>query len=406
MSDTHIKNKVVIGVTGSIAAYKAAELARQLISRGYQVRVVMSEAAQKFITATTFEALTGERVLTGFWDEEDPSTIGHIELADWADVIVIAPATADAIASLAAGAASSALLAVCLATKAPILVAPAMNVNMFEHPATQANIETLKERGVKFINPESGALACGWSGAGRLADPWEIFYHTLRALAPGDFAGRKFLISTGPTREAIDPVRYLSNRSSGKMGVALAREAFRRGAEVTLVHGPVKARVPSPIECVKVRTAKDMRDAMLAHAFPEDGDGPDVVIMAAAVADFRPAETARHKIKKTVGAPTSIELAPNDDVLSLLGEKRKGERSPILVGFAVETGEIEELLEELTIKLKRKGADLIVGNLAEDAFGSDTNRVWIIDRDGKTQEIATTFKSRVALQILNRIAKF
>lgn len=403
MSRDNEKRNVVLGVTGSIAAYKAAELARLMISRGYSVKVVMTAAAQEFISATTFESITGNSVATDFWNSEDRDGIEHISLADWADVVVVAPATADCLAKMVIGGADTPLLAVLLATRAPVLVAPAMNVNMLEHPATQQNFTILRERGVVIIEPEVGALACGWNGAGRLAAPWEIFYQTERAISTNDFTGRHILISTGPTREAIDPVRFISNRSSGKMGVALAREAYRRGAQVTLVHGPVPVRVASAVRLEPVISAAEMEEKISGISFTEQYP-PDVVIMAAAVADFRPETVAEEKIKKAAGT-NSIKLLPNTDILTHLGDKRKDIRSPVLVGFAVETGETEELLEEVRLKLERKNVDLIVGNLADDAFDKATNRVWLVDRSGRTDEVHTTYKSRIAIKIFDSIRK-
>lgn len=397
------KRHVVLGITGSIASYKSAEIARILVSRGYEVRVMMTDSAQKFITPTTLQSVTGKPVVTDFWETQDVQSIEHIEISDWADVLVIAPATADVIAKLAVGISDTPLLAAALATRAPILVAPAMNVNMLEHTATQANIETLKKRGVLFVDPEEGALACGWNGAGRLADPWEIFYHIRRALSNHDYKGKRVLISTGPTREYIDPVRFISNRSSGKMGTALAREAFCRGADVTLVHGPVKVDTPDVVRCVPVTTAVEMEEAMLKLAFSEENPF-DIVIMAAAVADFRPKEAVDEKIKRSSKTP-SIAVTPNPDILAAMGARRKGENKPTLVGFAVETGELEDLISELRSKLQSKGTDLMVGNFAHDAFDLDTNRVWLIDKFGKQEEISTTFKGRVANRILDAILK-
>ena len=405
MYDLSEKRKIVLGVTGSIAAYKAAEIARLLVTWGNEVRCVMTDSAQEFITPLTMQSVTGNEVMTDFWESESPE-IGHIEIADWADVVVIAPATADFIAKLTAGFSDSPLLAVALATRAPVLVAPAMNVNMFEHPKTKENIATLRARGISFVDPEEGALACGWNGTGRLAEPMEIFYHTRRLISRGDYSGKKVLIATGPTREPLDPVRFLSNRSSGKMGVALAREAYRRGAEVTMVHGPCRVKVPGAVRCVEVSTAQEMHDAVLARAYPESAeDAPDVLIMAAAVADFRPVEVATQKIKKN-SAPQTISLTKNPDILHSLGERRNEDaRSPLLVGFAVETGEIEDLITEARSKLERKRCDLIVGNFAADAFDLDTNHVWLIDRSGRQEEIATTYKSRVSNKILDRVLK-
>jgi phosphopantothenoylcysteine decarboxylase/phosphopantothenate--cysteine ligase len=395
------KKKILLGVSGSIAAYKSAEVARLFIQRGYDVRVVMSNSAKEFIAPLTFEAITNNPVITDFWNREGREGIEHISWADWADVVLIAPATADTIMKLAHGSAENPLLAIALATKAPILVAPAMNVNMFEHPATKENIETLQNRCVQIIEPEVGSLACGWNGSGRLADPKEIFYYTERAISGGDLYGKKVLISTGPTREAIDPVRYLSNRSSGKMGVELAREAFRRGASVTLVHGPVEVSVPSPVQKIAVVSASDMHSVIIQEV---RDNAYDIIIMAAAVADFRPVKISDRKIKKTEKLD-AIKLTENIDILADLGKTKVDQPRPILVGFAVETGEVEDLLTAVRTKLESKNADLIVGNLAEDAFDKDTNRVWLVDRHGRTDEVATTYKSRIADRIFDALIK-
>jgi phosphopantothenoylcysteine decarboxylase/phosphopantothenate--cysteine ligase len=404
MSDYSERRNVLLGVSGSIAAYKSAELARLLISRGYTVQMMMTESAQEFVGRMTFEGITGRPVITDFFDGAEVSGIGHIQLADWAEAYVIAPATADLIAKLAIGLANCPLSTVALATKAPLVIAPAMNVNMWSHPATQANLAILRDRGVLIIDPEEGDLACGWQGTGRLADPWQIYHHIRRVLSPQDFKGKHILITTGPTREAIDPVRYLSNRSSGKMGVALAREAFRRGARVTLVHGPAHIRVPSPVKRVPVTTAAEMESAVMELTFSGD-DAPDVVIMAAAVSDFRPKKIADSKIKKG-DFNKRIELDENPDILAELGERRGEGSHPLLVGFAVETGELEDLIHYVRAKLDKKNCDLIVGNFADEAFDLDTNRVWIIDRGGRQDEIATAYKSRIANKILDRVKKF
>lgn len=407
MTEIIEKRNVVLAVTGSVAAYKSIELARLLISRGYQVRVILSESAQKFITPALVEATVGRGVVTDFWSpSEDSEGIEHIEVADWADAVVIAPATADCIAKLNLGISDSPLLAICLATKAPMLIAPAMNVNMLQHVQTQAHIKSLSEKGVKFVSPEEGALACGWNGAGRLADSKEIFYNIRRLLTPNDLAGKKILITTGPTREPIDPVRFISNRSSGKMGINLAKEAFCRGAEVTLIHGPCHIDVPEAIRCIPVVSAQDMHNAVMQEAF--DGDEkPDIVIMAAAVADFKPKESAENKIKRHEEPITEIAVISNADILAEVGKRRSKDKSssPILVGFAVETGEIDELLEELRRKLTAKKTDIMIGNFAHDAFDLETNRVWIVDRNGKTGEVTTTFKSRIANKILDSVLK-
>jgi len=403
MSEIRERRKVLLGITGSVAAYKAAELARLLIKRGYEVRCVMTEAASEFITPMLMESLTGAPVLTDVFEAGDDSQIGHIQIADWADAYVIAPATANIIARLAYGFAECPVSTVALATKAPILVCPAMNVNMWNNSVTLDNVDKLKARGVEFVDPEEGSLACGWEGSGRLADPWEIFHYVRRALSDHDFKGKRILIASGPTREAIDPVRFISNRSSGKMGIALAREAFRRGAEVTIVHGPVDDRIPVAVKRVPILSARELHEAMLKHSFEADQQ-PDIIIMAAAVSDFRPKDVSPTKMKKK-DMGKSIALIENPDILADLGSKRKG-TDPVLVGFAVETGEIEDLLADARAKLKKKGADIIVGNFAHEALELDTNRVWIISRMGEETEVATTYKSRVANRILDSILKF
>ncbi len=392
--------RIVLGVTGSIAAYKAAEIARYFMKRGCVVRVVMTDSAEKFISPLTFESITQQPVLRTFWEETQPGAIGHIALADWADAVVVAPASADFIAKAAFGFAESPLLAVLLATKAPVVMAPAMNVNMYEHPQTQENIDHLAARGVTFVEPDSGDLACGWKGRGRLAEASEIYFETRRALGPRDLLGQRVLISTGPTREAIDPVRYISNRSSGKMGIALAKEAYRRGAEVTVVYGPLSAtpRLPRRVSKVSITSAAQMRDAV----FSQLSSSPEIVIMAAAVADYRPVSPASEKIKKSTN-PSSIELAPNEDILLEVGERKGSSKRPFLVGFAVETGTVEDLAAEVQRKLARKNADLMVGNLAQDSFDKDTNRVCIFRRSGTHESLETARKSVVARRIFDAI---
>ncbi len=397
--------KLVLGVTGSIACYKAAELARYFMRRGYVVRVVMTDSATKFITPLTFQALTGNPVASSFWSEDQPGSIGHIELADWADVVLVAPATADCLAKLAYGFAESSLLAVALATKSPLVVAPAMNVNMWENPATQDNLELLRSRGVTVVAPESGALACGWKGSGRLASAAEIFAVTERALGPKDLSGHRVVVSAGPTREPIDPVRYLSNRSSGKMGVALAREAYRRGAEVTLVHGPLgyKPILPGDVLCRPVSTAQEMREVVLSEVNGlAAGKSADIAVMAAAVADFRPAECANGKIKKS-SSPAAIDLQANPDILAELGAKRVRGEGPFLVGFAVETLDEVALIAEARAKLERKGVDLLVANQAETAFEADTNRVWIVGRSELVVELPMASKRSIARGIWDKV---
>lgn len=403
IGETIEKRHVLLGVTGSVAAYKSVELARLLVSRGYEVRAIMTESAQKFISPLLLESITGAQVSTDFWNQIQRENIEHIELADWADVFVIAPATADSIAKLSLGFAESPLLATALATKAPMVIAPAMNVNMLEHPKTKEHLAALSSRGVVIVDSEDGELACGWIGSGRLAEPWEIFWQIRRVLSQKDLLGKSIVITTGPTREAIDPVRFISNRSSGKMGAALAREAYCRGALVTVIHGPCEIDLPAEVKRIPVISCSDMNDAVDQALFGLKPP-PDVLIMAAAVADFRPKTSSPSKIKKS-GKIDSLPLEHNTDILGAVGEKRGNNKSPILVGFAVETGEIEELLEELRRKLSSKRADIMIGNFAEEALDLDTNRVWIVDRNGKQSEVATTFKSRVANKILDAVLK-
>lgn len=399
------KNRIVLGVTGSIAAYKAAELARRYIKAGFEVKTVLSPGAQDFIMPMTFSSITRNRVMTNF-KQERSSKIGHIELADWAHVVVVAPATANFIAKYTAGIADNPLMAVLLATRSRVLVAPAMNVNMWNHEATQENVEILKDRGVFFAEPGEGPLACGWRGRGRMAEPWDIYYQTQRTLARDDYRNKKVVVVTGPTREAVDPVRFISNRSTGKMGVALARDAFRRGADVTVIHGPVRVKLPHGIKRVGVTSAEEMRAAALSHAFPEQGNQPDIVIMAAAVSDVRPKTVSELKMKRS-DLPKSLGLTPNTDILAELGNKRaESDSRTVLVGFAVETGDEPELLiEEARRKLKDKKVDVIIGNFAHEAIASDTNRVWIVTKSGKQTEVATNFKSRIAEKILNNVKK-
>jgi phosphopantothenoylcysteine decarboxylase/phosphopantothenate--cysteine ligase len=404
MRETKHRKRLVLGVTGSIASYKAAEIARHFMKRGYSVRVVMTESASRFISPLTFQSLTGNPVNTSLWSEHQPGAIGHIELADWTDVILVAPATADCVAKLAFGFAESNLLAVVLATKAPVVIAPAMNVNMYENPQTQENLESLRARGMFIVEPDSGDLACGWKGRGRLAACSEIFFEVERAIGPRDLVGKRVLISAGPTREAIDPVRFLSNRSSGKMGIAMAREAFRRGANVTLVHGPLsfKPMLPSAVKRHPVTTAEEMRQTILNSVYSSSGEpGQDIIVKAAAVADFRPRQGAQQKLKKSGGVP-EIELVPNPDILAELGSKRGDSPRPLLVGFAVETQGEAPLIEEARAKLSKKGADFIIANLAQDSFDRDTNRVWVVSRENVV-ELQQSSKNKISRGIWDQI---
>jgi phosphopantothenoylcysteine decarboxylase/phosphopantothenate--cysteine ligase len=361
--------KVMVGVSGGIAAYKAAELVRALQQHALEVRVTMTDAARQFIQPLTFSALTGHRVLTSLWPTEDTSdpsgdaSIDHIAEAQWADALVVAPATADILAKFAHGLAGDFLTTMYLATTAPVLVAPAMNVNMWEHPATQANLETLRQRGVRVVEPASGHLACGMVGPGRMAEPQFIADQVLNALGRShDLAGETVLITAGGTREALDPVRFLGNRSSGKMGYALAEAAQSRGAKVILVSGPSALYPPAHCELIKVTTADEMRAAVLNRMADAT-----LIIKAAAVADYRPAAVADQKLKRT--GPLTIELTPTEDILAEVVRRRRP--GQLIVGFAAET---ENTLENGRAKLLRKGVDAIVLNdVSREGVGFDSD---------------------------------
>lgn len=397
--------KIALGVTGGIAAYKAAEIVRLLQDRGVRVQVVMTEAAQEFVRPLTFAALSGENVITGIFAAggETPnldSAVEHIAVAQSVDALLVAPATADTIAKFAQGIANDFLSTLYLATKAPVIIAPAMNVNMWEHPATRANIEILRQRGVHVVEPDSGYLACGMIGAGRLADPEQIVAATLERLGVSqDLAGETVLITAGPTHEPIDPVRYLGNRSSGKMGYALAEAALRRGAKVVLVSGPVALMPPPATETVFVETAQQMRTAVL-----DRWERADIIIMAAAVADYHVKNLANEKIKRS--GPTSLELEPNPDILADLGSLRHaaGKGSPVLVGFAAET---ENLLDNARAKLTKKRSDMIVLNdvsHAEIGFNSDRNAVTIVTA-GAAVAVPEASKLEIAQKILDAVVR-
>ena len=383
---------VVVGVSGGIACYKACDVVRLLTAAGARVRVVMTAAAQRFVTPLTFQTLAGQPVATDTFDLTQESEIGHIRLADEADAITIAPATANVIAKLATGIADDLLTTVLLATRAPLVLAPAMNVHMWEHPTTQENLARLVARGASVVGPESGWLACGYEGTGRLAEAEDVVEEIRRVLAPQDLAGQRVLVSAGPTQEPIDPVRYLSNRSSGKMGYAIARVARRRGAEVTLVTGPTALRPPAGVQVVSVTTAEEMARAVQA-AFAS----ATVVIMGAAVADYRPRRALDRKLKKD-GRPLTLDLEANPDILRQLST-RKGRR--LLVGFAAETN---DLVSEARRKLADKRLDLIVGNdvtAPGAAFGGDTNVVHLIDAACQEEALPVLSKEEVAERVLD-----
>jgi phosphopantothenoylcysteine decarboxylase/phosphopantothenate--cysteine ligase len=389
-------SRVLLGVTGGIAAYKACELVRNLARADHEVRVVATQAALRFVSELTLQTLTGHRVRSELFSLTDESEISHIELADWPDAVVIAPATAATLARLAHGLADDLLSTVCLATSAPLLVAPAMNVNMYRHPATQANLDVLAKRGVRIVGPDAGELACGWEGEGRLSDVAEITAAVERLLAPGTLTGEVVLVTAGPTAEPVDPVRVITNRSSGKMGFALAEEAARQGAEVLLVAGPVSLPTPPGVDRVDVETAGEMRDAVLGAL-----DRATIVIKAAAVSDYRCADPGQQKIKRQKREQLQLELVRNPDILSEVAA-RKGSRT--VVGFAAET---EQVLEYARRKLVEKGCDLIVANdvsRPDIGFDVDRNEVAIV---GPAPEdlvrVPEDTKRVIAARILERI---
>jgi len=403
---TAITKNVALGVGGGIAAYKAAELARALMERGFSVQVLMTRSAEEFIRPLTFAALTGRKVITSLFSAasaEDTlsSAIEHIRVAQENQVLVIAPATADLLAKLAHGLADDFLTTTYLAFTGPVVLAPAMNTNMWNHPATQQNLVKLRARGHVIIEPDDGILACGMVGPGRLAEP-ERIAEAVTAVAgtrqhsKSDLDSETVLITAGPTQEPLDPVRYLSNRSSGKMGYALAEAAAARGARVILVSGPVSLPPPSGVELIPVRTAVEMRKAVLEHL-----EQATIIIKAAAVADYHRANPPQQKVKKTA-ARMSLELDPTPDILAEAGRK-KGDR--LLVGFAAET---ENLIEEARRKLQSKNCDMVVANLVAQpgiGFESDENEVTLVLRTGETIPVARASKASIAQRIFDEMLK-
>jgi len=392
--------KIVLGVSGGIAAYKAAEIVRLLQDRGIRVQVVMTQAAQQFVQPLTFAALSGEKVITemfaaGGAQPNIESAVEHIAVAQSMDALLVAPATADVLAKFAQGIASDFLTTLYLATTAPVVVAPAMNVNMWEHPATQANLEILKKRGVKIVEPGEGYLACGMTGPGRLAENELIVSAVLQAMgASQDLSGEVVLVTAGPTREKIDPVRYLTNRSSGRMGYAIAEAAVRRGARVLLVSGPTALTPPGAAEVTCVESAEQMRQAVL-RLLPQ----ASIVIKTAAVSDYRPRYAAERKIKRS--AAMTIDLEPTADILAEVSRSKKGQ---LVVGFAAET---ENVLENARRKLASKSLDAIVVNDVSRegvGFDSDRNAVTIITHD-EVIEVPETTKLEVAQRVLDQVVR-
>jgi phosphopantothenoylcysteine decarboxylase/phosphopantothenate--cysteine ligase len=389
--------RVLLVVSGGIAAYKAVELLRLLKKDGADVTVAMTANAKRFVGAATFQALSGHPVADDLWAFSPGLPIEHLALARGAELVIVAPATANLLARMAAGIADDLAATLLLAATAPVLVAPAMNTHMLEHPATRANLATLAARGVQVVPAESGPLAAEEAGPGRLAAVETILGRARELLgARGDLAGRRVLVTAGPTREAIDPVRYLSNRSSGRMGLAVAAAAHRRGAEVTLVHGPIALAPPAGVRAVPVVSAEEMRAAVRAHI-----DAADVVVMAAAVADFRPAAPAAEKIKKAGRGRLVLDLEPTADILAEIGAAAGGR---LLVGFAAETGDPAAAAER---KLREKNLDLVVANdvtLPGAGFDVETNQVEIFARDGRRVAVPLASKAAVADRILDEVA--
>jgi phosphopantothenoylcysteine decarboxylase/phosphopantothenate--cysteine ligase len=385
--------RVLLGVSGGIAAYKAAELARELMRSGAEVQPLLTEAAEQMVTRATFGALTGRRVPASVWD--DPAAVEHVALARWGQVLVVAPATAHTLARLAAGLADDLLTNVALAFAGPVLVAPAMHTEMWEHPATRANLETLTGRGILVVPPASGPLTSGDVGPGRLAELEDLVAGGATALAPArSLAGTRLLVSLGGTREPLDPVRYLGNRSSGRMGAAIVAEAVARGAEVTAVAAATTVDPPPGARLVRVETAQQLYDAVLAEA-----DAQDVLVMAAAVADFRPKRAAQGKLKKDQGVP-EVVLEPTPDTLAELGRRRRPDQ--VLVGFAAETG---DHLAGARRKLEAKRLDLVVLNHVEganSAFGADDADAYLVDAD-TVEELPRTSKAAIAARLLDRV---
>ncbi|WP_394583622.1 bifunctional phosphopantothenoylcysteine decarboxylase/phosphopantothenate--cysteine ligase CoaBC [Cytobacillus firmus] len=390
--------KILLCVTGGIAVYKAAALTSKLTQAGAQVKVILSESAVNFVAPLTFQALSRHDVYTDTFDEKDSKVIAHINLADWADLILVAPATANVIGKLANGIADNMITTTLLAASSPIWIAPAMNVHMYSHPAVQKNIETLYGFGCRFIEPSEGYLACGYVGKGRLEEPEKITETISEFFKPSrlELTGRKVVITAGPTREKIDPVRYITNHSTGKMGYAIAEAAVSSGAEVVLISGPVSINAPAGLKLIKVESAEEMYQAAL-----NEFDYADVVIKTAAVSDYRPKVASAQKMKKQPGDEV-LELERTKDILFELGQKKEKQ---ILIGFAAETEQVEEYAKG---KLKKKNADIIVANnvTAEGAgFGTDTNIVTLFKKDGSSEKLPLMSKKDVAVKILEEASK-
>ncbi|MCC5795286.1 MAG: bifunctional phosphopantothenoylcysteine decarboxylase/phosphopantothenate--cysteine ligase CoaBC [Chromatiales bacterium] len=389
--------RILLGVSGGIAAYKSPDLVRRLRERGAEVRVVMTESAARLVSPTVFQAVSGQPVRCGLWDDQAEAAMGHIELARWADIVLVAPATANLMAELAAGSAGSLLTTLCLVSRAPLWLAPAMNQAMWTHPATWANRELLATRGVRFIGPESGGQACGDEGPGRMSEPPAIVHRlAMDSLPPAErvLEGLSVLVTAGPTREPIDPVRFVSNRSSGKMGFAVARAAAEAGARVTLVAGPVSIPSPEGIERVDVETAAQMYEQTMARI-----SGADIYIGAAAISDYRPETIAAQKIKKRADT-LALQMVRSPDLLASMAALPS---RPFTVGFAAET---ERLEEHATAKLRGKQLDMIIANLvgARLGFDTDDNSAVVLWEDGR-EDLARSSKAELAHRIVSVVAR-
>lgn len=398
-NDVTKKKNILLCVTGGIAVFKAAALTSKLVQNNFNVKVVQTESAAKFVTPVTFQALSRNFVYIDTFEEPDPMKIAHIDIADWADLVLVAPATANIIGKLANGIADDMVSTTLLATTAPIMIAPAMNVHMYAHPAVRKNMETLKSYGYEIVEPHSGYLACGYEGKGRMAEPEEllvrIMYHFSKKDYP-EWHGKKILVSAGPTREKVDPVRFFTNRSSGKMGYAIAEEAAKRGATVTLISGPTTLAEPYGVKVIHVESAAEMYDAVLSHF-----NDAHIVIKAAAVADYRPKEVHEQKVKKGDGG-MKIELERTKDILKTLGEKRTKQT---LVGFAAESENVEQYAKE---KLITKNVHMIAANsivAPGSGFEGDTNELTLFKRNGEVIPLPKMTKNEAAKKILDEALK-
>ncbi|QKS71487.1 bifunctional phosphopantothenoylcysteine decarboxylase/phosphopantothenate--cysteine ligase CoaBC [Paenalkalicoccus suaedae] len=393
------KNRVLLAVTGGIAAFKAAALTSKLVQANFDVKVMMTNSAQEFVTPLTFQALSRDHVYTNTFIEPDPTHIAHIDIADWADLVLVAPASANTIGKLAHGIADDMVTTTMLATTAEVMIAPAMNVHMYSHPAVTRNMEQLKKDGFIFVEPNEGYLACGYTGKGRMAEPEDLLAMVEHYFIKRDYPnwhGKKLIVTAGPTQEVIDPVRFLSNRSSGKMGFAIAQEAAARGAHVTLISGPVELDTPHGVNRIDVTSAEDMYKAVMHHA-----DNQDVIIKAAAVSDYKPKTSEEEKMKKS-DKDIPLEMVRTKDILKDLGQQKKKQ---ILVGFAAESSNIEEYAKR---KLETKNADIIAANsIVEEGHGfrGDTNALTLFTRKGDQIDVPLTSKKQAAKVLLDEVEK-